>query len=241
MTINPTCLLVLLNKNEEIGLKTLVPKIKISDFSEVICVDGNSTDNSLEILRNFEIKVLAQKSLGRGEAFKIAFNYAIHKNFDYLLFFSTDGNEDPLDLKRFLELMKLKPDLIIASRMLDGSFNEEDVKIWRPRKFGNKVFSFMAWLIFSRKRSSYMTDPINGFRAFRFITWQNENFQSGNFSIEYETSILAYKNKFKVLEFPTHEHPRLSGVSGAKAIKTSFELFRILVISLFKFKSNKHN
>jgi glycosyltransferase involved in cell wall biosynthesis len=234
MNTEISCLLVLLNKNEEVGLEFLIPKLKIDNFSEVICIDGNSQDRSLEILMNFNIKVLPQKSTGRGEAFKIAFDYSKNKDFDYLLFFSTDGNEDPIDLDRFLYVMSLKPDLIIASRMLAGSFNEEDSHLWKPRKWGNKFFSIMAWLFFSRNFSHYISDPINGFRAFRFSSWSNNSLKSSNFSIEYETSILAYKNRFKVLEFPTHEFPRLAGVSGAKAFRTSLDLTKVLLRNLLK-------
>jgi glycosyltransferase involved in cell wall biosynthesis len=239
MMNDPSCLLVLLNKNEEKGLEFLLPRLNLKMFSEVICIDGDSIDKSRDILKKFNIKVLSQKSSGRGEAFKIAFEYSRKVKFDYLLFFSTDGNEDQNDLINFIDLMRLNPDLIIASRMLSESINEEDKSLWRPRKWGNKFFSVLAWIFFSRIPSDYISDPINGYRALKFTAWNNQNFISSKFSIEYETSIRAYKNKFSILEFPTHELERIGGQSGAKAFKTSLDLTRIFVKELsYYFRKN---
>ena len=232
MNSNKT-LLVVLNKNEELGLKEILPRINKNLFKEIICIDGNSTDNSAAVLDSFAIKVLAQNSSGRGAAFKLAFKYAQNRGFDYLLFFSSDGNEDPYDLEKFINLMDLNPDLIIASRMLPGSHNEEDDKFLRPRKMGNKVFSFFAWVTFSKFKSKYISDPINGFRALRFSSWSDKQFRSDNFSIEFEISIKAYKYNYKVVEFETKENERISGKSGARAIKTSSAMIKTLILEFF--------
>ncbi len=228
-----TTLLVVLNKNEELGLKEILPRINKALFKEIICIDGNSTDKSVAVLDSFAIKVLSQNSSGRGAAFKIAFKYAQNKGFDYLLFFSSDGNEDPNDLEKFIDLMHLNPDLIIASRMLPGSHNEEDDKIFRPRKLGNKVFSFFAWVAFSKFKSKYISDPINGFRALRFSSWNDKQLRSDNFSIEFEISIKAYKYNYKVIEFETRENKRISGKSGARAVKTSTAMIKTLIAEFF--------
>jgi glycosyltransferase involved in cell wall biosynthesis len=230
---NDATLLILLNKNEEKGLIQLLPQIDQTLFDEIICIDGGSEDNSISLLRSSGIKVLEQNSSGRGVAFKLAFDYAKTRNFDYLLFFSTDGNEDPNDMKKFVGLLNQNPDLIIASRMLPGSRNEEDNKIFRFRKLGNKFFSVTAFLLFSRKIRNYISDPINGYRALKFSTWKEVEFSSESFSIEFEISIKAYKNRFKVIEFETSEQERISGVSGAKAIKTTYAMIKILYLEVF--------
>lgn len=228
MTLPKNNLLVLLNKNEEIALGYLLPKIAVGEFKEIICIDGGSTDRSVELLRSYKFHVLPQNSGGRGEAFKQAVTYAKTKGFDYIIFFSTDGNEDPKDLSKINEYTNQSPDLIIASRMLPGAHNEEDSKILRPRKWGNIFFAVIAWIIFGSFRVPYISDPINGYRALKVKTWAPVKFRSQNFSIEFETSITAYKKKFKVLEFPTHEHERLGGESSAKAFRTSFDCLKIL-------------
>jgi glycosyltransferase involved in cell wall biosynthesis len=221
-----------LNKNEEVGLNYVLPKIKKNLFHEIVCVDGGSTDDSLKVLMNHGFRVLPQVATGRGEAFKQALNYASKMGHEYIIFFSTDGNENPADLPLFIESIRLAPDLIIASRMLKESRNEEDDYFWRPRKWANKLFAYLAWLIFSRKTSDYISDPINGYRAFKVCSWTKVQFRSSGFSIEYESSIKAYKHKMRTIEFPTFEHNRIGGESSATAFKTTKDLLKILLFEV---------
>jgi glycosyltransferase involved in cell wall biosynthesis len=72
------------------GLSRLIDKIPFDAVNEVFAVDGGSTDGTLEIYKKHNIKVISQKSKGRGEAFRIA---ARESDCDYLLFFSPDGND----------------------------------------------------------------------------------------------------------------------------------------------------
>jgi glycosyltransferase involved in cell wall biosynthesis len=229
---NENILLVLLNKNEEKGLEFILPRINLRDFKKVICVDGGSTDGSIRLLNSYNVDILPQSAIGRGNAFKMAFDYSLNHQFEYLIFFSTDGNESVDDLKRFIYLTKSSPDLIIASRMKRGSHNEEDDNFFKPRKWGNNLFSITAWVLFSRKKSEYITDPINGYRAFKLDSWRNVKFRSSKFSIEFESSIKAYKLKFRTLEFETYEHKRIAGKSSATALKTSFQMVKTLFLEL---------
>jgi hypothetical protein len=225
-------LLVLLNKNEEKGLQFILPKINKNDFKHIICIDGGSTDSSINLLNMYAIEILPQVATGRGNAFKLAFEYVLSHNYEYLIFFSTDGNENVDDLKRFIDLTRSGPDLIIASRMKKNSHNEEDDNFFKPRKWGNNLFSIAAWLLFSRKKTEYITDPINGYRAFKIETWRNVKFRSSKFSIEFESSIKAYKLKLRTLEFETYEHKRIGGKSSATALKTSFQMVKTLFLEL---------
>ena len=212
--------LVLLNKNEAQSLEILLPHINQKDFEKTFAVDGGSTDDSVSIIEKYNIPVLIQKSRGRGEAFKLAFNHAKSENLDALLFFSSDCNEDWNDLAKFREHLENGADIVIASRMMSDSHNEEDDKIFRFRKWGNKTFSWLAYLSFGigNKR---ITDPINGYRAITIKAWDQMDIASQGFSVKYETSIRSYKLNLKVAEFPTFEHPRLFGESTATAYRTT--------------------
>ena len=123
-------------------------------------------------------------------------------------------------------------DLVIGSRMMFGATNEEDIKFFRPRKVGNKFFSFIAYILFGLGRLKYISDPINGFRALKIESWSKSNLKSTGYSIEYEISIESYKKKLRVYEFPTVEMQRIGGQSQATAIKTSFALLKTLFFKL---------
>lgn len=215
--------LVLLNKNESLTIPHLVPQIRRELFEEVYAIDGQSTDNSVKLLEELGVRVILQTSKGRGSAFRIAFEHATKRELDALVFFSCDGNENPADLDRFRILFEQGYELVIASRMMKGARNEEDDSILRFRKWGNKLFAWLAYLTYGFGQPR-ITDPINGFRGLTVISWHRMNVRSQGFSVEYESSIKAYLNELRVFEFPTHEFPRLHGKSGAKAWSTSKQM-----------------
>lgn len=222
--------LAVLNRNEEGAVPVVVPQLPLDAIDYVFAVDGNSTDGSPAILRQQGVNVLEQRSPGRGEAFRIAFEHARDRA-DALIFFSPDGNEAPADLPRFRPLLEGGADMVIASRMMPGAVNEEDSRRFRPRKWANLVFAWLAWQIWGRKQPK-ITDPINGYRAISVAAWDRMKPDGPGYTIEYQCSIRAYRHKLRVAEFPTVEGQRLGGESNAKAIPTGLRFLRLLWVEV---------
>jgi Glycosyl transferase family 2 len=224
--------LVLLNKNEIEAIPYILPKLNVDMFTKVFAIDGNSTDGSDKLISDTGIEVLKQKSSGRGAAFKMAFDHVRNSNIEALVFMSLDGNEDPLDLAKFKFYLDSGYDLVIASRMKHDSVNEEDDQLLRFRKWGNLFFMYLAFVAFGRTQTR-ISDPINGYRGLTLKAWASINPRSDSFDIEYEISVLAYKNRLKYVEFPTIEYPRIGGRSNATAFYTSKILLKVLIRELF--------
>lgn len=214
--------LVLLTRNEITGLTALWDRIPFAAADEAFAVDGGSTDGTLEFYRQKGLPVVEQVSRGRGEAFRLAF---AHAKGDALLFYSPDGNEDPADIPRFRAHLDAGADMVIASRMMRGAYNEEDAHWWRPRKWANNAFNALANL--SWNRSPYVTDSINGFRAVTRAAWQRMNPDGPGYTIEYQSTIRAFKLGLKIVEFPTRESSRIGGESQAKSIPTGLKFLRL--------------
>jgi glycosyltransferase involved in cell wall biosynthesis len=217
--------LVVLNRNEREALPVILPKLDRDAVDMVFAVDGHSTDDSVAILRQHGVEVLAQRSPGRGEAFRLAFEHA-RDAVDALIFFSPDGNEDPADVPRFRPLLEAGNDMVIASRMMPGAVNEEDHRRIRLRKWANLGFNELAYRTWAHGRPK-ITDPINGYRAITVDAWDQLQPDGAGYTIEYQTSIRAYQLGLRVAEFPTEEGQRIGGASNATAIRTGTHFLQL--------------
>src|SRR3989344_8145154 len=169
------------------------------------------------------INVLPQSSPGRGEAFRLAVEKSTG---DVLIFFSPDGNEDPMDIPKFKRYFEEGADIVIASRMMKGAHNEEDDSWWRLRKWVNKTFGIMANIFWNRS-GKFVTDTINGYRAIKKDVFKELNLDGPGYTIEYQMSIRAMKMRKKIVEFPTYESGRI-GPGGSPSMSTGIAFIKCL-------------
>jgi dolichol-phosphate mannosyltransferase len=220
--------LVILTRNERKCVEVMFPRIpkpgREAGFDSIHVVDGGSTDGTVEYFAGQGIRPLGQSQRGRGHAFLIAFQQ-IHA--DAYVFFSPDGNEDPLDLPKFRPLLESGADIVIASRMMPQSRNEEDDQIFRWRKWVNKAFTLIANLVF-RRRGPYITDTINGYRAITRRAVDLLKLDASDYTIEYQMTIRAFKHRLRIDEFPTIEGNRIAGETQASSIATGRRFLRAL-------------
>lgn len=216
--------LVILTLNEIDGVRDVVPRIPRDSVDEILAVDGGSTDGTREFFAEQGIRVVEQRSKGRGEAFRIALEEATG---DALIFFSPDGNEDPADIPKFRPLLERGHHVVIASRMMRGARNEEDDHWFRPRKWANNAFNILANIIF-RRTGPWISDSINGFRAVTKQAFTLLALDGQGYTIEYQMTIRAFKHRLKIAEFPTHEGQRVGGETKASSLPTGWRFLKLL-------------
>lgn len=215
--------IVLLTLNEIEALPKIFDRLPRSCADDFFVVDGGSSDGTRQYLESRGVRVVGQPKRGRGQAFRVAF---AQTDAEVLVFFSPDGNEDPADIPRLLAKIDEGCDMAIASRMMRGAFNEEDVHWFRPRKWVNQAFTLLANLLWNQ--GPYITDTINGFRAVRRSAFEALGCDADGFVIEYQMSIRAMKRGLKVAEIATRESPRMGGQSTAKSLPTGIVFLRQL-------------
>lgn len=225
--------LCLLTRNERACLEKIFPTIpppgEHAGYQAIVAIDGGSTDGTLEYFKEKGIPVVAQSRKGRGDAFLQAFAQI---ESDAYVFFSPDGNEDVKDLPRFKSHLEQGADLVIASRMMKGAYNEEDGQLLRFRKWANNAFNLLANLFF-RRTGPFITDSINGFRGITRAAARRLQLDSLDYTIEYQMTIRALKAGLKIVEFPTHEGQRVAGETGAPSIPTGIRFLKKLFAELF--------
>ena len=214
--------LVILTFNEIVGLRHIFDKIPVSAVDEVFAVDGGSTDGTLEFFKEKNVRYIVQKEKGRGAAFRLAFEEAAG---DALIFFSPDGNEDPADIHKFRPYLEEGFDIVIGNRMSHGGRNEEDDQFFKWRKWANNLFTLIAGVTWNR--GQYVYDTINGYRAITKNAWKQITPDGPGYTIEYQSSIRAFKKKLRIKEFPTYEGPRIDGKEGSPSINTGISFLII--------------
>jgi len=220
--------LCLLTYNERPCMEKIFPLIPApsidSGFDELVAIDGGSTDGTLDYYREHAVPVIGQSRRGRGDAFLLALEQV---DADGYIFFSPDGNEDIRDLPKFKPLLENGADLVIASRMMKGAVNEEDIHFLKPRKWANNALNLLANILF-RKRGPFVTDSINGYRAVTRRAAKELRLDAPDYTIEYQMTIRALKKRMAIVEFPTREGQRVAGETGASSFPTGIRFLNRL-------------
>lgn len=216
--------LVFVTKNEAKGLLAVLPKINLNIFDQIFAVDANSQDGTRNIFENYGIKVISQSIPGLGGATLEARSYC---KTDAIVFFHPDGNEDPRDLTKFVDYLNLGYELVIASRMLKDSYNEEDSSVFKFRKWANLGFALIANTAFGNRRCR-VTDVVQGFRAITCHGFDRLSLDQTNCTIDYQMVIRSLKARLKIAEFPTIEGKRIGGTTNFASIPTGVAEVRML-------------
>lgn len=225
--------LVILNKNDVDGLRVIYPQIPTELLHEILVIDGQSTDDSVQFCEENSIKVVVQDKPGRGEAFRMALSFV---SGDYVIFLSSDGNEEPKDIPKFIKLLDEGYDMIIASRLAKGARNKDDNTFFPLRKWMLQVFTKVV----NVRWHSHITDIWNGYRAFRTDKLRSLPMTAENHSIELEQTIQAIKMSYRIAEFPTIEGDRIEGETRNPLIKTGWGLIRVLAREMLCFNIAGH-
>lgn len=231
----PTITLAILNKNDGPSLRKLIPEIDLSLFDQVIAIDGLSTDDSLEVLKDYGITTISIGG-GRGGAFSYAVNKATT---DYIIFFSSDGEEDPSDLGKMKKLLFEGTDLVIASRVSgnNSGFKSDHNLLYIHRKLYLFFISRSISLLFGGK----IKDCWNGYRGMNVAKAKALNLDASNFLIEAQTTIRFLASKHNVIEFPTVERPRFFGASQNPIFTSGMGHITLLIKEYArKFRSTNH-
>lgn len=216
--------LCLITWNELEGCKHDVPLIDRSQFDEVYCVDGGSTDGTVEYLESQGIKVYRQTAKGLNQACKDGCNFC---SCDAFVFYHPKGTIPVEDTYKFRAYYEAGYDFVVGSRMMKGAHNEEDSKLLKPRKWFVLCLGLAAKVLF-KKEGNTVWDTLHGFRGMTVEAFKKCDISDMSPSIDIEMVCRSYKLKLKRIEFPTTELPRIAGESHFKAWATGKKLLKYL-------------
>ena len=199
--------------NVEKQILRVLKRIPIQDLSghfiQILIIEDRSKDDTKHVIENYIkknpsnnlIKVINnEKNYGYGGVQKIAFNYALKNNYDYVIMLHGDDQYEPNKIPEFISnLLNDDIDAVFGSRFINP---KEPLKSGMPlnRYVGNRVVTFIQNLIVGTK----MTEFHSGYRSYKINVLKKINFEknSNDFYFDSEIIVQMSKLKFSIKEIP---------------------------------------
>jgi len=216
----PTISVVVPALNEAPNLPYVLPLIP-TWVSEVILVDGGSTDGTADVAQALMpgIRVVAQSGRGKGNALRSGFAEATG---DIIVMLDADGSTLPTEIPAFVGVLLAGADFAKGSRFSQGG-GSEDISLFR--RLGNLYFVLMARLLFGGR----YTDLCYGYNAF----WRRHlpilDLDADGFEVETMMNLRALQRGLKVVEVSSFEACRKFGTSRLRAVPDGMRVLRIVV------------
>lgn len=204
--------------NEELNLPHVLPRIP-SWVDEIILVDGNSKDRTVEVARELVpgIIVVGQNRKGKGAALRAGFEAA---SGDILVMIDADGSTDPGEIPAFVGALLSGADFVKGSRFLQGG-GTRDMEWYRM--FGNwGLLTLVRWLFGGR-----FSDLCYGYAAFwRDVLPILHMEKTDGFEVETGMNVRALRAQLRVNEVASIEHLRIHGTSNLRTFPDGWRVLK---------------
>jgi glycosyltransferase involved in cell wall biosynthesis len=187
---------------------------------EVILVDGNSTDGTIEVARRIlpTIRIVHQTGRGKGDALCCGFNAATG---DAIVMLDADGSTDPSEIPRFIGTLLAGADFAKGSRFLHGG-GTSDMPLYR--RLGNWTFVVAVRTLFGGRYS----DLCYGYNAFWTSAIKHLRLDGQGFEIETMMNVRALRAGLRVVEVPSFEDKRLYGSSRLRTFPDGWRVLKTI-------------
>ena len=231
--------IITVTKNSEKFLKENIKSVLKQNYKnyEHIFIDGNSTDNTIKIIRSYKKKVkLIQNKKDKGlyDAMNVGIKNA---KGDIILIFPTDGEFSVSDIQQLVSQIYLrKSEVVFGSRLIKNLDPSKMIKkvygknifLYYLSKFGGIAISAFTLLLFNR----FLTDPLTTFKCFDSNVVKNLNIKAKGVNYDIEQYLKFYEKRIYVDEQPVNYIAR----SYKDGKKTNFLDGLSCILTLLKHK-----
>ncbi|HKW21954.1 MAG TPA: glycosyltransferase family 2 protein, partial [Ktedonobacterales bacterium] len=190
--------------------------------TEVILVDGNSTDATVDVARVLwpDIVITGQPGRGKGDALRagVALSHG-----EIIVLMDADGSTRPQEIELFVAaLISGHADYVKGSRYLSGGGSEDFTPL---RRLGNWSLNACANLLYH----THFTDFCYGFNAFWRECIPVIPIECDGFEVEAQLNCRAVRSGLRIIEVPSIERPRQHGESHLMPLRDGWRILRAIL------------
>ncbi len=194
---------------------------KLAYPKEIIIVDGNSTDGTLEIVKDSKCRLIIEPRRGYGLALRTGMK---HAKGDVVVMVDGDGTYEIEQINSLIEKMtETDAEMCMATRMYDPN------KAMGFMNFvGNKLITFCFNMLYKQN----LSDSQSGFRAISLSAIEKVDFHETDMPFATEMLIKFAKKGFKMVEVPTSYRARKYGKTKLKPFNAGIEILATMLKGL---------
>jgi len=200
LTATPSVSVIIPALNEVRSIGHVIADLPTSLVSEIIVVDGGSTDGTAELARQLGAHVIVELRRGYGRACLAGLRHAAAA--DIVAFLDADYSDRPRELQQLIDpIIAGRADLVIGSR-LAGRLHP-DALPWHSR-FGNRLAASLMRALYQVS----LTD-LGPFRAARADVLRAMPLREQTYGWPVEMIARAARSGHRVVEVPVSYYPRI--------------------------------
>jgi glycosyltransferase involved in cell wall biosynthesis len=217
---HPRVSVVIPTYNEARNLYQVLPYIP-PIVSEVVLVDGHSTDDTVSVAQQLlpGIRIIRQTGKGKGNALQAGFAACTG---DIIVMLDADGSTDPREISRFVEALQRGNDFAKGSRFAQGGGSDD---ITLLRSFGNYGLCKLVNALFLAQFS----DLCYGYNAFWKRCLDYVQIDCDGFEVETLISLRVRKANLQIVEVPSFEHLRIHGQSNLRTFRDGWRVLKTII------------
>jgi dolichol-phosphate mannosyltransferase len=187
--------------NEAETIADVVTSFQEEGFTNVLVVDGGSTDDTYDVAEAEGARVVEQMGRGKGQAVR----EAVHQHVDapFVLMLDGDGTYRAEDAEAMLEPLEEGYEHVIGDRFADMHPDA----MTRLNRIGNRIINRSFGVI----HGTDLGDILSGYRAFTTESFERMTLTADGFGIETEMAVECVKHDVPTAVVPIAYLPRPSG------------------------------
>jgi glycosyltransferase involved in cell wall biosynthesis len=216
----PTISVVIPTLNEARNLPHVLPRLPAM-VTEVIIVDGDSTDGTIDVALQLRPDARIVRQVGRGKGSALRSGFAEARG-DIIVSIDADGSTKPEEIALFVDALLDGADYVKGSRFLRGG-GSTDLTAFRSA--GNLALTGLVRVLHGAR----FTDLCYGYNAFWADVLPSLGLVSTGFEIETEMNLRAHHARLRIVEVPSQEVDRIYGASNLRPLHDGMRVLKMIL------------